>query len=90
VIQVADSGVGIPPEDQARLFDRLYRASSATENHVPGTGLGLTIVKAIVEAHGGSVSVASTPSEGSTFTISLPVHAEEPAGDAEAQSEAAA
>jgi PAS domain S-box-containing protein len=72
-IEVQDSGVGIPPEDQERLFDRLYRASSATKDHVPGTGLGLTIVKAIAEAHHGRVEVKSEPGEGSTFRIELPL-----------------
>jgi len=73
VVEVSDTGVGIPPEDHDRLFDRLYRASSATEGHVPGTGLGLTIVKAIVEAHGGVVSVESQEHQGSTFRIELPI-----------------
>ena len=59
VIEVEDSGPGIPDEDLGRLFDRLYRAASATEEHVPGTGLGLTIVKGIVEAHGGKVAVTA-------------------------------
>jgi PAS domain S-box-containing protein len=73
VVEVQDSGVGIPPEDQVRLFDRLYRASSATKNHVPGTGLGLTIVKAIAEAHHGRVEVESEAGKGSTFRIELPL-----------------
>jgi len=74
IFEVTDTGVGIPYEDHERLFDRLYRASSATEGHVPGTGLGLTIVKAIAEAHGGVVSVESVEGEGSTFRIELPLH----------------
>jgi signal transduction histidine kinase len=73
-IEVEDSGEGIAPEDHGRVFDRLYRASSATEGHVPGTGLGLTIVKAIVEAHGGSVAVGGSQGEGTTFRIELPIH----------------
>ena len=75
VIEVADTGVGIPAKDHDRLFDRLYRASSATEEHVPGTGLGLTIVKAIVEAHEGTVEVESEEHQGSTFRIELPLRA---------------
>jgi PAS domain S-box-containing protein len=77
IVAVEDTGMGIPQEDQERLFERLYRASSATEGHVPGTGLGLTIVKAIAEAHGGHVEVESEPGEGSIFRIVLPL---QPAG----------
>jgi PAS domain S-box-containing protein len=73
VIEVADTGRGISQEDQSRLFERLYRASSATEDHVPGTGLGLTIVKAITEAHDGEISVHSELGQGTTFQIHLPM-----------------
>ena len=76
VIEVADTGPGIPPEDVDRLFDRLYRASSATAGHVPGAGLGLTIVKGIVEAHGGTVRVESRVGAGTTFRVELPLTAE--------------
>jgi PAS domain S-box-containing protein len=69
---VSDSGIGIPEADQPRLFERFYRASSATERAIPGTGLGLAIAKAIVEAHGGSVRVDSTVGRGTTFTVELP------------------
>jgi PAS domain S-box-containing protein len=75
LVEVQDSGDGIPPEDQQRLFDRLYRASSATKDHVPGTGLGLTIVKAITEAHGGSVTLESEVGAGSTFRLEFPLKA---------------
>ncbi len=73
VIEVSDSGPGIPPEDVERLFDRLYRASSATAGPVPGAGLGLTIVKGIVEAHGGSVEVESEVGSGTSFRVELPL-----------------
>jgi PAS domain S-box-containing protein len=73
VIEVADNGRGISEEDQQHLFERLYRASSATEDHVPGTGLGLTIVKAITEAHGGQINVRSELGKGTTFRIELPM-----------------
>ena len=71
-IEVTDTGVGIPAEDQPHLFDRFYRARNATGHSIPGLGLGLTIVRTIVEGHGGSVSVHSGPDEGATFTVLLP------------------
>jgi signal transduction histidine kinase len=71
VLRVRDTGRGIPAEEVPRIWDRLYRGdTSRTER---GLGLGLSLVKAIVEAHGGRVGVASDPGRGSTFTISLPV-----------------
>ncbi len=73
VIEVEDTGAGIPPEDIERLFDRLYRASSATAGHVPGAGLGLTIVKGIVEAHGGRVDVESRVGQGTVLRVELPL-----------------
>ena len=75
VIEVADTGRGISEEDQKHLFERLYRASSVTEDHVPGTGLGLTIVKAITEAHGGQIRVQSELGKGTTFRVELPMKA---------------
>ena len=72
VLQVADTGYGIPASEQPRLFERFFRSTNATANHVPGTGLGLTIAKTIVEGHGGSISFDSTDGKGTTFTISLP------------------
>jgi signal transduction histidine kinase/HAMP domain-containing protein len=72
-VEVADSGVGIAPEDLPRLFDRFYRARNATGRPVPGLGLGLTIVRTIVEGHGGAVSVRSRIDEGTCFTVVLPV-----------------
>src|SRR5262249_48417641 len=54
-IEVADTGIGIPEEDREHLFERFFRASSALERSIPGTGLGLYISKAIVEAHGGHI-----------------------------------
>ena len=72
VVTVTDTGVGIPAEEQRRLFERFFRASTATERQIPGTGLGLAIVKAIVEAHGGDVSVVSGVDLGTTFRVRLP------------------
>jgi signal transduction histidine kinase len=68
---VRDHGIGIPPEDQARIFERYARAVPA--RHYGGFGLGLWLVRRTVEAHGGSVAVASAPGEGSTFTVELPL-----------------
>jgi signal transduction histidine kinase len=71
-ISVADSGPGIPAEDQARIFERFYRRGSELRRETQGVGLGLAIVKHIVEAHGGRVRVASTVGHGATFTLELP------------------
>ena len=68
-IAVRDTGPGISPEEQERVFDYFYRGSLAESGHVPGTGLGLSIVKAIMDAHGGRVMVESKEGEGSTFTL---------------------
>jgi PAS domain S-box-containing protein len=71
VASVCDTGVGIPLAEQSRLFERFFR-SSATRD-LPGTGLGLTIVRAIVEGHGGSVVCTSNDGAGTTFTFTLPI-----------------
>jgi two-component system phosphate regulon sensor histidine kinase PhoR len=71
-ISVRDTGVGIPEESLNKLFQRFYRVPG-TENVVRGTGLGLNIAKALVEAHGGKVEVTSTIGVGTTFTITLPL-----------------
>jgi PAS domain S-box-containing protein len=73
VLEVADSGIGIPRAEQDRLFERFYRASTATAQAVPGTGLGLAIAKAIVDAHGGNIEVESDEGSGSLFRVELPV-----------------
>ncbi len=74
-IDVADTGVGIPAEDLPRLFDRFYRARNVAERAIPGLGLGLMIVRAIAEAHGGAVMVRSEIGRGTTFTVLLPQRA---------------
>ena len=74
-VDVADSGIGIPPDEAGQLFSRFVRASNARTAGLPGTGLGLSIVKVLVEMHGGHVDVASTLGQGSTFSVFLPVPA---------------
>ena len=73
-ISIADSGPGIPIEEQDQIFDRFFRGSLAADGHIPGTGLGLNIVKEIMNAHGGHVTVSSTINSGTCFTIWLPIH----------------
>jgi signal transduction histidine kinase len=77
-IAVTDGGPGIPPHERSRIFEPFYRGSRALSQRIQGSGLGLSIVKSIVEAHGGRVSVISEPGTGSTFTLHLPVEAELP------------
>ena len=72
-IAIEDNGAGIPLEAQAHIFERFYRVDRHRARDAGGTGLGLSIVKNILLAHGGSISVTSTPGEGSTFHIRLPV-----------------
>ena len=73
LLQVADSGAGISPEDMPRVFSRLYRADNALIQGVGDTGVGLSIVKTLVEAHGGRIWVDSEIGKGSTFSILLPI-----------------
>ncbi len=74
-IVVADSGVGIPPADLDRVFERFYRVDAARDRETGGTGLGLAIVRHVAETHGGDVAVRSTLGRGSTFTVRLPIGA---------------
>jgi signal transduction histidine kinase len=73
VLEVADSGIGVATADQAQLFDRFFRTRAAVARATPGTGLGLTITKAIVDAHGGSIDVTSAVGVGTTFRVRLPL-----------------
>jgi heavy metal sensor kinase len=72
LLTVRDSGVGISPEALPHLFDRFYRAEGGTARHASGAGLGLALAKWIVEHHGGTIDVSSTPGAGSTFAVRLP------------------
>jgi signal transduction histidine kinase len=77
-ISVTDTGEGIPPEHLALIFERFYRVDKSRTRATGGTGLGLTIAKRLVEAHGGTIGVTSQPGKGSVFTFSLPVIKEKP------------
>lgn len=72
-IHVQDTGIGIAPDDQTRIFDRFYRVSSDRSRHTGGSGLGLAIAKAIAQAHDGTIKVQSAFGRGSTFTVYLPL-----------------
>jgi signal transduction histidine kinase len=75
-LAVVDSGPGIPPADQARIFDEFQQVDNTSTRTKGGTGLGLSISRRIVELHGGFVAVQSEVGKGSTFTISIPVNAQ--------------
>ncbi len=72
MLDVADSGIGIPREEQPRVFERFYRVDKARSRQLGGTGLGLSIVKHLVQSLGGQVMVESRVGLGSTFTVHLP------------------
>ena len=72
VLDVADDGPGMTPEQASRVFERFYRADPSRARRRGGTGLGLSIVSAVAEAHGGSVTVVTAPDAGTTFTVRLP------------------
>jgi two-component system phosphate regulon sensor histidine kinase PhoR len=76
VVEVRDSGIGIPREHLHRIFERFYRVDRSRSRDMGGTGLGLSIVKHVVKAHGGQVEADSVEGQGSTFRVELPIHSQ--------------
>jgi PAS domain S-box-containing protein len=72
-VEVADTGIGIPPEEQEKIFERFYQVEAGPRRRYEGTGIGLAIVRDILRLHGGSIRVHSTPGQGSTFQFTLPL-----------------
>ncbi|NLX11153.1 MAG: GAF domain-containing protein [Chloroflexi bacterium] len=73
MIEVTDTGIGIPTDELSKIFERFYRGSNVNPN-IPGTGLGLAIIKEIIDLHDGQIEVESQPNQGSTFRLLLPPH----------------
>jgi signal transduction histidine kinase len=87
-IHIADTGVGIPPEDLPYIFDRFYRVDKARNRGQGGSGLGLSIAKWIAKVHGGDIEVISQVGQGTTFTVILPLYEEkQPVGERETEKE---
>lgn len=82
VVAVTDTGIGIPAVELSQLSQRFFRASTATRNAVPGVGLGLTITKAIVTAHGGRLDIASEEGVGTSISVRLPIETPRPVAEA--------
>jgi two-component system phosphate regulon sensor histidine kinase PhoR len=79
---VIDEGIGIAQDNLTRIFERFYQVDGSSKRRFRGTGLGLAIVKEIIDAHGGTITVSSEIGTGSTFSFTVPVAREEPAGSA--------
>jgi signal transduction histidine kinase len=76
LVAVRDQGIGIPPEDLPRIWERFYRVDNTNTRRIGGTGLGLAITRALVELHGGRIWVESIAGKGSVFFFTLPVVAD--------------
>jgi two-component system sensor histidine kinase BaeS len=72
LLEIADTGEGIGPDELPHVFERFWRADKSRTRQTGGSGLGLAIARKLAEAHGGSITVASTPGEGARFTVRLP------------------
>jgi signal transduction histidine kinase len=81
-LEVIDHGIGIPPNEQEKIFEKFYRVGDPLVHNTKGSGLGLSLVQHIAQAHGGDVAVDSAPGAGSKFTITLPLHPAESSGKA--------
>jgi signal transduction histidine kinase len=89
-LEVSDRGIGIDRNEQARIFEKFYRTCDPLVHNTKGSGLGLSLVRHITEAHGGDVEVESTPGRGSKFTLKLPLAGASQPGAASAPQEATA
>ena len=76
-LEVVDHGIGIPAKEQPKIFEKFYRVGDPLVHNTKGSGLGLSLVRHIVQAHGGEVAVESAPGHGSKFIITLPVQTSE-------------
>lgn len=77
LLEVEDNGIGMSPSETALVFGKFFRTAKARESSIPGVGLGLSITKAIVDSHGGTIHCTSQPGAGTTFTVMLPLHRSE-------------
>ena len=77
VVEVSDTGIGIPDQERERVFERFFRTARATRRAIPGSGLGLAVAKAIVESHGGTITVHGAERAGSSFRVELPAMRED-------------